>query len=407
MKKVLALILAITMLFVMTACSGGIKTEYDDQGRVIKEANPDSDGGYFTYEYGENGLLTKKSEFAFYGTINSIFQIFGGPGSMGEENFVLKHVWYYEDGKISYSEELDYDGVRQKYFTYDDDGNKLRMFYCEEGQIIQGYYIQYSYFDNGEWQEEHFSDGKLSRRDKYYSDGKLISQEYFDPESGEVVSSEQYTYNQDGSYVTKVYRGNSESRYFYNSDNKHYKSEIYIDGVLDYSEYLTYDDKGNLTEREYHDANGLVSKEINTYNNNGEQTKRETYNAAEYLMEERLYEGTELITKTYSYTGTERWLWEKKTTGESSTITIYNASGDYVETSSDRTGVRIENNIAYTEYISEDGSVTIVIARDMDTNQSLSRTVTATKAYNANGQVIDCTQELLDSFNTLPEYPTK
>lgn len=398
MKKLFCSMMVLLMLALLTACSiNGVKKEYDDQGRLIKEAHPEYSAGYITYEYDENGNLVKKNEY---------------------NDWYLFHVSHYENGKIVYSEELYSDGRRHQYFTYDTNGMKCRMDYCDEnGEMIEGSYILYTYFENGDWQEESYSDSNLSNRVRYNNQDKPICDEWY--ADGRLFKSYQYTYDSDGSYQEKYYCCTThgeviESMTYYNEEGYSIRKEFYSNGEVSSYEIYSYDKDGNQIKEEVFDGNGLVSYKITAYDKEGNVVRKENYNGAGYLMQESFVDGENVTKNIYSYIGNQRWLWQKEEgikVGillDTKTVTCYLSSGEYVIITdiNGTEGGYNNGHITKAWYSETDTQAGVEIEYD-ELGNLVARKVIGGSAYDANGESLPCSEDLLAAFNVVPEYPTE
>ena len=402
MKKFLAIILVIITIFTLACCQRGIKSEYDSQGRLIKEAHPDhKPTGYITYEYGDDGQLSKKSEF---------------------NGSYIFHVTYYEGGKISYSEEL-VGGIVRARLSYDENDRVTRKDSCDfSGKIIEGSYYLYSYNEVGEMTEERYSDGALAERTQYGKNGKPVLDEWFDTSTGELHDYYEYTYFDDGGYSKKHVSlnidstGNSFSIHYYDKNDLNTRTDHYYGEEITYSYVYSYDKNGNMTKEECFDHGQPDGHTVYSYDKDGNKTKIVSYSKDNLLIQETIIENGYGTKYVYSYTNGNRWVWGMQrgsvTNGgyiiTSDVYTIYNENGDYVtiespeNTSSasvdEETGAITATSIKR----SKDGSTVITIT-DYPDGSSI-RTVETKVAYNATGEQIECTDALLASFNTVPKY---
>ena len=396
MKKFLAIILAIITVLSLSCCQRGIKSEYDSQGRLIKEAHPDhKPEGYITYEYGEDGQLSKKSEF---------------------NGYYVFHITYCEGGKIAYSEEL-VGGIVRARLSYDESGRVIRKDSCDfSGKIIEGSYYLYSYSEIGEMTEERYSDGALAERTQYGKNGKPILDEWFDTSTGELHDYYEYTYYSGGGYSKKCVSlnidstGNTYSIYYYDKNDLNTRIDHYYGDEVTYSYVYSYDKNGNMTKEECFDHGQPDGYTIHTYDKKGNKTDTKTYNADGLITREMVIENNYGTNYTYYYVDGTRYVWESVSgsltnggfiIGGGDKYTIYNKNGDYI-TIENPVSVGGANIDGTMESIRRSNDESIVITITTHPDGSKTRTVKTNVVYNANGERIECTKDLIDSFSFVP-----
>lgn len=192
MKKLLALALALGILFCMVACDGAgdgpdggflkefkYVSEYDENGREIKRDCYDGEElvGYDTMTYDESGKLATQSSYAPDGTLVSLMEDYDG------ENF-LKWTTYYEDGQ-TVQQITTYDKNHQETslttYTMSGKPNTVYTFYKGGGrESISSY--NYSEADQllGYDVQWYNKEGHEIRQERYWEDGSLMRYTVYD-----------------------------------------------------------------------------------------------------------------------------------------------------------------------------------------------------------------------------------
>jgi len=328
--------------------------KYDNYGRIIQEPNREN-GGFITYAYSEDGLLSEKKEYDHKGNLSQIF--------------------LYENGILRYCEEYDRNGEPT------------------------GFFLIYTYHDNGVLQkEESYFRNLITKRTEYDDQEQLIRKDEFS--EGILEKSLRYTYTDRVGWRedTYLYRDKEvlDASRFYNTDGWNYRTVYYDDGLP--------------TREEFHKPGSdlqLNSYRAYTYDQQGNLHSETRYNGAGYLMEETYYSGETVTRLIYSFHKTQKWLWlkleEQLRDGvtEVQTVTCYLSSGESLILSDIRQTTQ-DDTITWTSEVAPEASIAV----QCDTHGNvLSRKVSGGTVYTAGGDVLESAAELLAQFNTSPEYP--
>ena len=241
------------------------RTVYDLRGRILREPTG-TDRNYFRYEYGEDGQLVRKKEYAAL--------------------FLLEHVYYYEDGVLTYSERLSTSSERRGevtgILTYDEAGRLLRDENYKDGKPT-GTYFGYTYHENGELKEEVFyQKGVLERLRQYDEQGRIVLLET----DGKEI--QRYTYDNEKSwYYVDHYRiawkkGEVKDELVELLE----KSETFVAQSQRTRERLY--DEGRIYRENYYQAYGdghLVKYAVFTYDSQGDLEAETFYTPTGELIE--------------------------------------------------------------------------------------------------------------------------
>lgn len=203
---------------------------YDDHGRIININDGDA---IETYEYNAQGLLTKKNR-------------------------------HYEDG-----------GEQVETYAYDSGENLIENLTYENG--VRRFSKTYTYDENNKKTEflsqQFLSSGTLYSRMvyEYDSEGKEIrSTEYQTSQNTDPAAVKVSLYDENGNLVrtTWTYRGGSSLIYVYEYDSLNRKirwTEENPDEGTTVSEFITYDENGNVIKRVLYDGGVVTSIEEYEY----------------------------------------------------------------------------------------------------------------------------------------------
>ena len=384
MKKLtIYYILLLVLLFALCGILSQKATDhqvfkYDDYGRIIQEPNSKS-GGFITYTYGDDGLLTEKKEY--------------------DRNSTLSQIFLYENGILRYCKKYNTDGYIARVHTYDVDGNLLsNKGYNEKGEETGICWI-YTYHNNGVLQkEERYYRNLIEKRTEYDDQERLIRKDEFS--EGILEKSLRYTYTdrigwQEDTYLYRDKEVLDASR-FYNTNGWNYRTVYYDDGLLTREEFYK---PGSYPQ--------LNSYHTYTYDQQGNLHSETRYNGAGYLMEEIYYSGETVTRLIYSFHETQKWLWMKLEgqvrdgVTEIQAVTCYLSSGESLVLSNVSQTTQ-DDAITWTSEATPEAGITIKCDA---TGNVRSRKVTGGTVYTASGDILESTAELLAQFNTSTEYP--
>ncbi len=249
-------------------------TTYDESGKIIKEEDIDTYGELFLmehYEYNAAGKLTKRS--AYY-----------------EEVLVGYYLYEYDaEGKLYKESDYDSDGTLDDYtvYIYDANGRVIREDdYHEDGELDEYHVLEYNAQGTLIKKSTYDEDGVLNDSYEYGEDGTLLKEIYDYP--GEYY--EYIEYNTLGAPLKSTYEDyesgtRQEDVYTRDKDSNLLTVTVqyFIDGVLDFTELHTYNDKGLLSRL---DVDHPSSPEYNsytvyTYDEKGKRIEQSTYQNGE------------------------------------------------------------------------------------------------------------------------------
>lgn len=321
MKKLIALILMITFLLSLAACSGGYDntTEENHASTSIDQERNDTtsstvgeqDDGlvivylkasyvrrdYKTeYAYDDNGNMIKEevycrdeeegeTEYTFYRTTERKYD---------ENNRLVEELLKNNRGEVShYSYEYDENGnmiLEIRYFSYDN-GETIKWHfedtytYDENGNCIEFYETR-----NGEpWVRYSYAYDELNRliEEKYYSPVDKLNSYYTYEYTDNTQKHIAYTFGKlSYGYIKTFDENGNQIRYDYYYEDK----ANYMDAESgDYKTWV-YDAEGRVLEYAKYESGTLTMKEVNTYEC--------TYDQNDKLIEMKTYHNGELEYKT-------------------------------------------------------------------------------------------------------------
>ena len=207
MKRTLLLLLALLLMLSATGCFAiavppkAVQTEYDEQGRVIKEGIPDRQGSFYTYEYDENGFLSTRNEYL----------------TEDQPTPYCVTVYYYDGVILSHSVGTYQDGSTQNTDYHSTTGQPQTITTLDVNNKVTGV-------------EEYDEQGKIIRMDMY-RDGIIDKSQHYDPahegderhvigydiydDQGQLAVSHQTTYDEDGTSHNKTYSRDPETGELY------------------------------------------------------------------------------------------------------------------------------------------------------------------------------------------------
>ena len=262
MKRTILLVLALLLALSATGCFAvagppkAVQTEYDEQGRVIKEGVPERQGGFYTYEYDENGFLNKRSEYLtedqptpycvtvyYYDGI----QLSHSVGSYSDGN--TENTYYHPNGQRQKSTMLDANNKVIGVEEYNEQGETIRMDLYHNGVIDKSQHydpahkgddrhlIGYDIYDKGKLSVSHkttYNEDGTSRNETYtrdYETGKMYLSRLIVTKDGVSVEEQ---YDVDGNMI---YSGTVDDEY-----------TVSIGGNTSFGDNITveYDEDGNM-----------------------------------------------------------------------------------------------------------------------------------------------------------------
>ena len=147
MKRIFFILLATLLCASFCACAGvtggnEVKTEYDESGRVTKEANKDFIGGTYVYEYDENGNTAFRYDYIPvneepYAVVEYFYE--NGILHHTEKNDTDGASWYtsyYESGAVAF-EECYSNGKHDSAIYYDEQGRTIRITEYQNGFLYR------------------------------------------------------------------------------------------------------------------------------------------------------------------------------------------------------------------------------------------------------------------------------
>lgn len=257
---------------------GEHRYDYDDKGNMIKEGwfKESGDLEYFCeYEYDANGNNSKQILYSW---------------NSSPSNEILK---YDENGNKTESISYTTDDVIESYAEYDAHGKPVKILYYDaDGVVCSAYECECEYDTNGNLIKEMNHDGAgtvfSTKQYEYDTNGNVTKEMSYD-ESGAVSSTTQYEYDANGNVTKETnydidgsIKSGYEDRY---DDNGNVIKHIEFGpgGVTSYENQdqiwnMTYDANDNEIRSEITDANGYVTKAIETeYDANGNRIKCTRY----------------------------------------------------------------------------------------------------------------------------------
>ena len=174
-------------------------------------------------------------------------------------------------------------------------------------------------------------------------------------------------------------------------------------------------DDGKTIRKESYEINGVHYYEESVYDAQGELTEKRVYNAEGYLTQEKFYVSRSIVSNFYSYEGKEKWLWTKREMvnapddGRSLlTITCYLSTGEYIVIPYAETRIDINNPDSKEEKWNSttNPALSVTFVYD-DFGNIISRKISSDIAYDSQGKEIACSEELLNSFDVAPQFPTE
>ena len=212
---------------VRTAGPKEVKTEYDENGNIIKEANKEFYGGHYLYEYNNEGMLSFRYDYIpIDEEPYAVTEYFYENGKlhhteMNDDDGVYLYTSYYESGVVAF-EECYANGKHDSAIYYDELGRTIRITEYRDGVIYRDNY----------WDAELSTEERLfaTRRDDY-------------DENGNLQFSERYTLEENGNYRTETYMPTSDG-----TDTYLYMVIVQesIDWMSERIEEIKYDQDGNV-----------------------------------------------------------------------------------------------------------------------------------------------------------------
>ncbi len=247
---------------------------YDESGKIIKEEDIDFDGDLFlmeNYEYNEAGKLTKRT--AYY-----------------KEVLVKYYLYEYDaEGRLYKESDYDSDGTLDDYtvYIYDQNGRVIREDdYHEDGVLDEYHLLEYNAQGVLTKKTTYNESGVLNDSYEYGEDGTLLKKIYNYP--GEYY--EHIEYNMLGAILKSTYEdyeGGARLERVYTRDKDSnlltVSVQYFEDGVLDFTELYTYNDKGLLSrlDVDYPSSPEYSSYTVYTYNEKGKRIEQSTYQNGE------------------------------------------------------------------------------------------------------------------------------
>lgn len=240
-------------------------TEYDENGRILKQERHGSDGIEFYYEfaYDENG---KRIMDVTYDAERNMINKYEWP--MDEKGRRMPfHYEYYNDGalfqwnefewdendpyKLIVSSYVDGEKNESKEFEYDDTGMVKGYYYNIDGNM----YEEIEYYKNGNTKKETFYSGtgssEITSIFEYDEKNRTTKTEYYEPKG--VIKNATYTeyVTEEGVEKAKTVTDNGENEIWYDENqNVIMRKDWNADGeITSWNEY-EYDDDGYLCHEE-------------------------------------------------------------------------------------------------------------------------------------------------------------
>lgn len=232
MNRAFSITLAILLCVSFTACAKTtspqeVKTEYDESGNIIKEANKDFVGGHYIYEYNDEGNILFRYDYI----------------PIDEEPYAVTE-YFYENGKLHHTEKNDTDGARWYTSYYESGAVAFEECYANGKHDCDTYYDE----QGGITRSTEYRDGVIYR-DFYFDlelsteDTRFIARRDDYDENGKLKFSERYTLEENGHYRTEIYMLTSDG-----ADT--YLHKVIVQESIDWSsdriEEIEYDQDGNV-----------------------------------------------------------------------------------------------------------------------------------------------------------------
>ena len=298
MKKFLAMLLVLAMLFTLAAC--GQKEEDDRDEGVKSKKEPATETTAATKEPASEATKTPTEPPAdaktliAQGKYEEAYVILYANKSDKEAAELLKDfVWVYEEIETVSPGSYDSTDTENYKYTYDADGKLIKeVETITRGELGEGGIVS-----------EHTYENIYTYEYTYDSNGNLIKEIAYDDEGNADVV--EYSYSVDGELIKKEEQGGKTEEYTYDSAKNLVKKTIqYLNGTESY-EY-TYDAEGNVTKQIW---NEVMSADGSVYTQSQEYIFEYAFDSNERLIKkvETIF-GSSLVTPgvgiiiTYEYT---------------------------------------------------------------------------------------------------------
>ena len=239
MKKLLALLLALCVVFALFACGNIGSGARDSDAEATESTETKETEGTETKENEATGVLAEAKAHIEKGEYEKAYEKLIAIENPTEEEKALLKNFRFMPLKVEYDDE-------SCEYTYSDDGLPLSAYLKE--------------YD--EWRKTEFTcDSK----------GNVLTRSYIDNYGNTGTSTYAYTYDDKGNMLTEIYTSSSgytsTSTYTYTYDDKgNVLTETCTDSDGDtYTYAYTYDDKGNLLTKTYTSSGGSTSTTTYTW----------------------------------------------------------------------------------------------------------------------------------------------
>lgn len=206
MKKILLLIIALLTVLSCIGCNyeivtpDEVKTQYDEQGRIVVEGIPDRPGSYYKYVYDENGRRQKRLEYL----------------TVDQEEPYSEAIYYYEGDTLTHTIGKSKDGTTEKALYHKNGNIKISTSYDADMKIIgvsefneQGEIIRIDLYRNGIIDKSQHYDPKCKNAEHY-----LVGADFYD-DNGRLIKSSKTTFDEDGTSHNKTYLYDEETGRMY------------------------------------------------------------------------------------------------------------------------------------------------------------------------------------------------
>lgn len=225
----------------------GYGTEYNIEGKAIKDWYYETDGSSYCEEADNKGNVVKTTLYDPDGKVSGIIA-----NEFNADGKNIKTIFYTAEGKVKYSYVFEYnsDGELLKRTKYDADGNEILVgkhtTYNEDGSINS----IINYDDNG-----NIITTESYEYDKFGRIIKKIMTNKNDPDSDSTI---EYEYNEFGQVVkkTETHKNNSNVTEYWDNGNMKKITAYHSSGTIMFE--VEFDEAGKEIKRSYYNPDGSV-----------------------------------------------------------------------------------------------------------------------------------------------------